>query len=42
MADHKTMQQRRERKLRRQLELQRINDVYTVQILEDDGKETED
>lgn len=42
MTDKRGMQARRDRKLRRQLELQRINDVYTVEILEDNGKETED
>lgn len=42
MTDKRGMQARRERKLRRQLELQRINDVYTMETLEDNGNETED
>ena len=42
MTDKRGMQARRERKLRRQLELQRLNSVYTVEVLEDNGKETEE
>jgi hypothetical protein len=43
MADHKTMMARRERKLRRETELRRLNDSFTAEILEnDDGKETKD
>ena len=43
MADKKTMQARRERRLRRETELRRINDVYSMEVLEDNhegkGKE---
>jgi hypothetical protein len=37
MADKKTLQQRREMKLRRELELHRINDTFTTEILEDNA-----
>jgi hypothetical protein len=39
MTDKRGMQARRERKLRRQLEIQRFNDTYTMEVLEDDKEE---
>jgi hypothetical protein len=44
MTDKRGMQARRERKLRRELENRRLNDVFTLEILEnnDEDKKTED
>jgi len=40
--DRRTAKARRDRKIRKESELQRENQSYTQEIIEDNGKETED